>query len=92
MPAAARITDTTTHGGTVTGPGSTTVIIGGLGAALGGDNHVCSIPANTGHLQASVFPVGSTSVFIDGAPALRAGDVCACGASVAVGEPRVIIG
>lgn len=92
MPAAAKVLDTTTHGGTVTGPGVSTVLIGGLPAAVAGDNHMCSIPANTPHPQASVFTVGSQTVLIGGKPALRAGDVCVCGASVAIGEPTVIIG
>jgi len=92
MPGAARVTDTTNHGGTVLGPGSATVLIGGLPAALMGDNHVCPIPPNTGHITSSPFTMGSTTVMIDGKPALRAGDVCGCGASVAVGEPTVVLG
>ncbi|MDP3610437.1 MAG: PAAR domain-containing protein [Rubrivivax sp.] len=35
---------------------------------------------------------GSGTVLIGGRPALRAGDSCACGASVAVGLPTVQIG
>lgn len=92
MPAAARVGDTTNHGGTIIGPGCTTVLIGGKPAALAGDNHVCSIPANTGHLTSSPFPVGSTKVLINGKPALRVGDACVCGASAAVGEVKVMLG
>jgi uncharacterized Zn-binding protein involved in type VI secretion len=92
MPAAAKVGDTTNHGGTVIGPGSATVLIGGMPAALMGDNHVCPIPPNTGHITSSPFTIGSTKTMIDGKPALRAGDVCACGASVAVGDPTVMIG
>lgn len=92
MPAAAKVLDTTTHGGTITGPGVSTVLIGGLPAAVAGDNHVCAIPVTAPHLQTSVFPVGSTTVLMGGKPALRVGDVCACGAASAVGEPTVIIG
>ena len=32
------------------------------------------------------------AVLIQGRPALRAGDSCACGASVAVGLPTVVLG
>ena len=92
MPAAARVGDTTVHGGTVVGPGEATVLIGGQPAAVVGDNHACPIPANTGHLPSSPFPSGSTKVLIGGKPALRAGDVCGCGASVALGEITVVIG
>ncbi len=92
MPGAARVTDTTNHGGTIVGPGDSTVLIGGLPAAVMGDNHVCSIPPNTGHLTSSPFPVGSTTVLIGGKGALRAGDTCGCGAAPAVGDTTVIIG
>jgi uncharacterized Zn-binding protein involved in type VI secretion len=92
MPSAARVTDTTNHGGTVIGPGDSTVMIGGLPAAVMGDNHVCAIPPNTGHLTSSPFPVGSTTVLIGGKGALRAGDTCGCGAAPAVGDTTVIIG
>ena len=92
MPGAARVSDTTTHGGTITGPGIPTVLIGGKPAAVATDMHVCSIPPNTPHLTVSIFPMGSTTVLIAGMPALRTSDVCLCGAGAAVGEPTVQIG
>ncbi|PZX49875.1 PAAR domain-containing protein [Algoriphagus chordae] len=92
MPAAARLTDTTTHGGTIIGPGEPTVLIGGMPAAVLGDNHVCSLPPNTHQPTVSPFIAGSGTVLIGGKPALRVGDACVCGASAAVGEPTVIIG
>lgn len=92
MPAAARIADTTTHGGTIIGPGEPTVLIGGMPAAVLGDNHVCSLPPNTHQPTVSPFIAGSGTVLIGGKPALRVGDSCVCGASAAVGEPTVIIG
>ncbi len=92
MPAAARVTDISTHGGTIVGPGAPTVLIGGLPAAVATDNHVCVLPP-PGHLPTvSPFPMGSATVFIGGKPALRVGDVCICGASAAIGSPTVIIG
>ena len=92
MPPAARVTDTTTHGGTIVGPGVATVLIGGMPAAVATDNHVCSLPPNVHQPTASPFPMGSTTVLIGNKPALRVGDTCICGASAAVGEPTVIIG
>ncbi len=92
MPNALRITDITTHGGTVVGPGCPTVIIGGMPAAIQLDNHLCAIPAVTPHLQASIFPVGSATVFIGGKMALRTTDVCLCGAMGVIGCPTVLIG
>lgn len=92
MPPAARVTDTTTHGGVIVGPGIPTVLIAGIPAAVIGDNHVCPIPP-PGHVPTvSPFPMGSTTVMIGGKPALRVGDTCLCGASAAVGAPTVILG
>lgn len=92
MPAAARVTDTTNHGGIIVGPGISTVLIGGMPAAVAGDTHVCSLPPNGHQPTSSTFSMGSTTVNIGGKGALRAGDTCACGASAAVGCPTVIIG
>ena len=93
MPAAARITDVTNHGGTIIGPGEATVLIGGMPAAVAGDNHVCVIPPPPAVLHPPTpFPMGSTTVLIGGKPAIRVGDVCGCGASAVVGCPTVIVG
>ena len=91
MPAAARVGDVTNHGGTITGPGVSTVLIGGKPAAVAGDTHVCSLPPNAHQPTTSVFPSGSTGVLISGRPALRTTDACICGAMAAVGEPTVMI-
>jgi uncharacterized Zn-binding protein involved in type VI secretion len=91
MPSAARVGDTTNHGGTITGPGVATVMIGGMPAAVAGDMHVCSLPP-TGHQPTvSAFPSGSTTVTAGGRPVLRTTDACICGAMAAVGEPTVIV-
>ena len=94
MPAAARVGDTTDHGGTIAGPGEATVLIGGMPAAVAGDNHVCpllySVPSPP-H-AATPFPMGSATVLIGGKPAIRVGDTCICGAGSAVGDPTVMIG
>jgi uncharacterized Zn-binding protein involved in type VI secretion len=92
MPAAARVGDTSNHGGTLVGPGVPTVLIGGKPAAVMGDIHICSLPP-PGHLPTvSPFPSGSATVLIGGRPALRTADACICGAMVLVGAPDVMIG
>lgn len=91
MASAARVGDTTTHGGTIAGPGCATVLIGGMPASVAGDMHVCSIPPP--HVPTvSAFPMGSTTVLIGGMPAVRTTDTCICGAMAAVGSPTVTIG
>ena len=90
MSAAARFGDISSHGGTLTGPGVPTVLIGGLPASVAGDLHACAIPPP--HPPVTPFPMGSTSVLIGGRPALRVSDVCGCGAMAAVGAPTVLIG
>lgn len=92
MPAAARVGDVTNHGGTIVGPGCPTVLIGGMPAAVMGDNHICPIPPNTGHITSSPFPMGSATVTIGGKGAIRTTDACICGAMAAVGCPTVMIG
>ena len=92
MGAAARVTDVTTHGGTIIGPGVATVMIGGMPAAVATDTHVCALPPPGHAPTSSPFPMGSLTVTIGGKPALRTDDVCACGAAAALGEPTVMIG
>jgi uncharacterized Zn-binding protein involved in type VI secretion len=89
MPAAARLNDPSTHGGTVTGPGVPTVLIGGLPASVVGDTHVCAVPQPH---PPSVFAAGSGTVYIGGRPALRQSDAAGCGAQIAGGAPTVLIG
>lgn len=81
MPAAARVTDLTTHASTpltpfAPGMGSQNVYIGGLPAWRAGfDVHTC--PMFNGpqpHVGGSVVK-GSSSVFINNLPAVRQGDM-----------------
>lgn len=92
MAAAARVGDSTSHGGSIVGPGCATVLIGGMPAAVMADNHVCPIPPSSGHITTSPFPAGSPTVMIGGKQALRVGDTCICGATAIVGCPTVVIG
>lgn len=92
MPAAARVGDVSIHGGTITGPGVATVLVGGMPAAVAGDLHVCVLPPVSHQPTVSPFPSGSSKVLIGGRPAVRTTDACLCGAMAAVGAPTVMIG
>jgi uncharacterized Zn-binding protein involved in type VI secretion len=86
---AARTGDMTAHGGTITGPGCLTVLIGGMPAACVGDMHTCPM-ATPGtppipHVGGPIT-LGSTGVRIGGKPAARMGDMAVC-----VGPPSSII-
>jgi uncharacterized Zn-binding protein involved in type VI secretion len=87
-PMAARVGDTTGHGGQVTGPGVATVLIGGRPAAAVPDMHSCPLPYHV----PTPFTMGSATVFIGGRSALRQRDSCGCGAPIVVGAPTVQIG
>lgn len=91
MAAAARVGDSTNHGGVVVGPGDPTVLIGGKPAAVLGDTQSCPMDS-AGHPPTSSFITGSATVLIGGKPALRITDTSACGAMPLVGCPTVIIG
>lgn len=95
MPPAARITDMhacpavngiVPHvGGPIVGPGAATVLIGGLPAAVVGDNCTCVGPPAT-------VAKGSATVLIGGKPAARLGDNTAHGGTIVAGLPTVMIG
>ena len=92
---AARVGDTTSHGGTIVGPGAPNVIIGGVPAARATDMVVC--PLFTGQVPHVGGPIvgGSSTVLISGLPAARLGDlVVEAGPSstIAQGAPTVLIG
>lgn len=86
MPPAARIGDSTAHGGVIVA-GLPTVLIGGMPAARISDMHTC--PMTTGpvpHVGGPVIGPGSPTVLIGNLPAARIGDQCTC-----VGPPDVIV-
>jgi uncharacterized Zn-binding protein involved in type VI secretion len=94
---AARMGDTTIHGGTLV-VGQPTVLIGGMPAARLGDMHVCPMatPAvpPVPHVGGPVT-LGSAGVLIGGMPAARMGDMCVCTGppdTIAMGCPTVLIG
>ena len=72
-------------GGPVMGPGTPTVLIGGMPAAVMGDMCTCVGPPDS-------IIMGSTGVLIGGKPAARMGDPTVHGGMIAVGCPTVLIG
>jgi uncharacterized Zn-binding protein involved in type VI secretion len=72
-------------GGPITGPGCSTVLIGGIPAAIMSDMCVCVGPT------ASVI-LGSSGVFFGGKPAARMGDSTAHGGVITTGCANVLIG
>jgi uncharacterized Zn-binding protein involved in type VI secretion len=88
MPFAARVNDSTVHGGTIV-EGFPTVLIGGLPAARLGDMHLC--PGQTPgtppipHAGGPILGPGVPTVLIGGKPAAVVGDQALC-----VGPPDAI--
>ena len=72
-------------GGPVVGPGSPTVLIGGMPAAVMGDMCTCTGPPDT-------IILGSAGVLIGGKPAARMGDMTTHGGSIILGCFTVLIG
>ncbi len=95
MPSAARVGDdhscsevtgVVPHvGGPIIGPGAATVLIGGMPAAIVGDEAECVGPPDA-------LILGSQSVLIAGKPAVRVGDPTEHGGQVLAGCPTVQIG
>lgn len=89
MPPAARIGDSTIHGGVIT-VGLPTVLIGGMPAARVGDFHAC--PMQTPgvppipHVGGPILPPGVPTVLIGNMPAAVVGGMCTC-----VGPPDSIV-
>ena len=88
MPPAARSTDPTAHGSPLSGPGSPDVLIEGLPAYRATiDFHSCPLSDSSGPHVGGMVNVGSSTVFINGVPAARQGDVL-----VESGPPNSIVG
>lgn len=80
------VTGTVPHvGGPLAGPGTPSVLIGGMPAAVVGDICTCTGPPDA-------IALGSTTVTIGGKPAARLGDTTAHGGSIVLGEFTVLIG
>jgi uncharacterized Zn-binding protein involved in type VI secretion len=94
---AARLGDSTAHGGTVVA-GAPTVLIGSMPAARILDMHVCPMvtpaPVPIPHVGGPVT-LGSATVLIGGMPAARLGDMATCVGppdTIILGEMTVLIG
>jgi uncharacterized Zn-binding protein involved in type VI secretion len=72
-------------GGVIIGPGCSTVLIGGLPAAVAGDSCACAGEPDR-------ITGGSTGVLIGGKPAARVKDACEHGGEVTGGFGSVLIG
>ena len=92
MQPAARVGDPTGHPGTISGPGVSTVLIGGQPAAVVGDVHTCALPPPAGPHPPTPIARGSSTVLIGGRPAARVGDIAGCGAPIVAGAANVLIG
>ncbi len=75
MPAAVRIGDPISHGGSVLG-GSTRVTVGGVGVARVGDPVTCSVHG------AQTIVAGSSKVTADGLGVAYDGALTSCGATL----------
>lgn len=91
MPAAAFQFSPTSHPGVIAGPCVPAVRIGGLAAAVVGDQHICAFPVPPGH-PPNAITKGSVKVRINKRSAARVGDLCACGAQIEAGSFNVNIG
>ena len=98
MPPAARMGDSTAHGGVIT-VGDPTVLIGNQPAARMGDMHTCPMTTPAGPVQiphvGGPITMGCPTVLIGNQPAARMGDMATCTGppdTIAMGYPTVIIG
>jgi uncharacterized Zn-binding protein involved in type VI secretion len=94
---AARVGDQTSHGTPLgPGPGSATVLIGGMPAwRAGSDTHACPLSDGPKPHVGGVVAMGSATVLIGNLPAARQGDqVVEASApnAIALGAPTVLIG
>jgi uncharacterized Zn-binding protein involved in type VI secretion len=104
MPPAARLGDKTSHGGTIGTPppaaaaAVSTVLIGGLPAAVVGSLHVCVVPTHVPLGPANVIlpRLGASlvtgQVLIGGLPAACVGAKTVCDATILAGAFTVLIG
>lgn len=97
MPPAARVGDVTSHGTPLSpGPGSPTVLIGGVPAwRAAADFHTCPLLTGTVPHVGGMVAMGSATVLIGGLPAARMGDmIVETGPpnSIALGCATVLIG
>lgn len=91
---AARMGDSTAHGGVIVA-GCPTVLIGGMPAARLGDMHTCPMVTGVVPHVGGPIAMGSPTVLIGGMPAARLGDMVTCTGppdSIVMGCMTVLIG
>ncbi len=91
---AARMGDSTAHGGAIV-LGYPLVLIGGMPAARLGDLHVCPMLTSLVPHVGGPITLGSATVLIGGMPAARVGDMALCVGppdTIAMGCMTVLIG
>jgi len=94
---AARVGDSTNHGGSIVGPGVPSVRIGGQPAAVLGDQTTCPQSSGTPPVPHVGGPIvtASATVLIGGRRAARVGDInseTGSSATIVTGASTVIIG
>jgi len=96
---AARVGDTTAHGGVISPPGCPTVLIGGVPAARVTDMQLCPMvtpaPVPVPHVGIMISGPGVPTVLIGGMPAATVGDMTVCTGppgTIIMGCPTVLIG
>lgn len=97
MPAAARIGDSTSHGGVISTPCASTVYITRLKAARVSDYHICPMATgNVPHVGGPINMPGSSTVFIEYLQAARKGDAAICTGgppdTIVTGAENVLVG
>lgn len=90
MSGASRV-GTDSAGGTIAGPGESTVKVNGKTISVIGDSVTPHAPLDTPHMGGPVMVGSSSTVFAGGKPVCRAGDLASCGHS-ANGSGNVNIG
>ena len=94
MPPAARLGDSTAHGGVIV-VGHPMTLIGSKPAARVGDMHTCPMVTGTvPHVGGPILPPGCPTVLIGGMPAARVGDMATCAGppdTIVTGEFTVMI-
>lgn len=84
----ARVGLDTVGGGLITGPGATTVLVGGAPAATIGSTVAPHAPF-TGLHNTAVLSTGSPTVKAEGKAVCRIGDLASCGHAIATGDVTV---
>ena len=78
MPAIARIGDAISHGGTIIGGASRTLVAGQPAARIGD-------PVSCAQHGLQTISGGSSTVLVEGKPVARVGDMVSCGATISSG-------